>query len=211
LPSLTLLENQGFSNTNYLLKTDKKNYIIRVNGSLHVDRKQEFNILYEAYQKDIGAKPIYYDNSFMIYEFLDGSHKYLLKPKDIKKISQLLKKLHQIKIGNRLFNKKKDFVLCHHDLNPKNFIFSDNIKLIDWEYARKNDRYFDLATIAVEFKLNKKEEKLLLKSYFQSRHYKNKMKSFKINYLKTCIRWFRKNQKIKIKYQKKMGRIKKVH
>ncbi|MDA7848015.1 phosphotransferase family protein [Sulfurospirillum sp.] len=205
MPSLTLLENQGFCNTNYLLKTDTKKYIIRVFGSLHVNRKKEFQIAYEAYKKGIAARPIYQDNSFMIYEFLEGTHKYKLNKKDIKTIAILLKKLHQISTDKKLFNKKRDHVLCHHDLNPKNFVFSNNIKLIDWEYARLNDRYFDLATVIIEFNLNQKEEKLFLHSYFKSSYEidKKKVYSFKAEYSSLCKNWFT-NQKDKIKYIKKL-------
>jgi len=205
LPSLTLLKNQGFSNTNYLLKTPKKSYIIKVFGSLHVERKFEFKIAKKAYKKGIGSKPIYLNDSFMISEFLEGYHKIKLKRLDIKNIAQLLKKLHSIKA------EKKGLVLCHHDLNPKNFIFSTAIKLIDWEYASFDDCYFDLSSVIVEFGLNKKEEKLFLHSYFKNRYKINRRKiySFKINYINLCIKWFKKqnNFKEQLKFQKKISYI----
>ncbi len=195
LKELTLLDKQGLSNSNYLLKTTKKKYIIRVFTSLHVDREFEFEVSKKAYKKSIGAKPILLDmdNSLMIYEFLDGFHRFKLKRDDIKNIALLLRKLHQIKVSHR----KKDFVLCHHDLNPRNFIFSKDIKLIDWEYARINDRYFDLASVVLEFKLNKKEEKLFLKSYFKNSHLidRKKINFFKIEYMKICKKWFKKRAK----------------
>ena len=192
LEELILLDEQGLSNTNYLLKTSKKNYIIKVFGSLHVDRKFEFEVSKKAYKKGIGANPVLLDmdNSLMIYEFLDGFHKFKLKRDDIKSIALLLKKLHKIKVRSR----KKDFVLCHHDLNPKNFIFlKKDIRLIDWEYASANDRYFDLASVAVEFKLNKKEERIFLGYYFKNNHLINikKINFYKIKYVKICKKWFK--------------------
>lgn len=89
---------------------------------------------------------------------------------------------------------KQDLVLTHHDLNPKNIIFRNNsIKIIDWEYAGLNDRFFDLASICVEFSLNKKDEKLILRNYFN--HYKKdhlqKLNHFKIVYKNLCTLWFR--------------------
>ncbi len=210
MPSLTLLQKQGFSNTNYLLKTSKNSYLIKVFKSLHVNRKFEFEVAEEAYKKDIGAKPIFLDeeNSIMICEFLKGKHKYKLKIKDINNIALLLKKLHQIKIDKKLFNYKKDYVLCHHDLNPKNFIFSNSIKLIDWEYARLDDRYFDLATIIIEFNLNKYQQKVFLNTYFKNRFKVNtkEISSFKTIYLNICIKWFKKqnHHKEKLKYMKKL-------
>ena len=208
MPSLTLLENQGFSNTNYLLKTSNKSYIIKVFGSLHVDRKFEFEVAKEAYKKGIGAKPIYLDDSLMISEFLEGFHKERLKREDIQNIALLLKKLHSIKVDKKKFNYKKDYVLCHHDLNPKNFIFSNNIKLIDWEYASLDECYFDLSSVIVEFNLNKEDEKLFLYSYFKNRYNvnRNKIYSFKIKYLNLCINWFKKqnNFKEQLKFKKKL-------
>lgn len=198
MPSLTLLQNQGLSNTNYLLKTAKKSYVIKAFGPLHVDRKLEFKVQKEAYKKKVGAKPIYLNDSLMICEYLEGFHKFKLKNRDIKNIASVLQKLHQIKIGKKLFNHKKDFVLCHHDLNPKNIIFSKNIKLIDWEYAYIDNRYFDLATISVEFKLSKQKEKLLLNSYFKNPYDvdRKKLNLFKKKYIDICIEWLKQKSQL---------------
>lgn len=55
-------------------------------------------------------------------------------------------------------------------MNPKNIIFNKNkFKIIDWEYAGINDRFFDLASICIEFQLNKSEEKIVLSSYFKNK------------------------------------------
>lgn len=198
------IENQGFSCKTYRFK----NYILKKLTSSKEQQQKEFTIALKAYKNDIGAKPILLDvkNSLIIYKFLEGKHKNNLKIKDIRNIAFLVKKLHKIQISNRVFNHKKDYVLCHQDLNPKNFIFSKNIKLIDWEYAGLNDRYFDLATIIIEFNLNKKQENILLNSYFKNIYdiKRKKLTSFKHNYISICIKWFskRKNQKEKVRYQK---------
>ena len=84
---------------------------------------------------------------------------------------------------------KKEYVLCHHDLNPKNILFSDDIKLIDWEYAGVNDRYFDLASIIVEFNLNKRNETLFMRSYSKKINLK-KLYMYKIIYKDLCRLWF---------------------
>lgn len=209
--SLKKLKNQGFNNTNYMLTTSKQVYLIRkFQSNLSLDRKLEFEICLEAYKKKIGAKPLLLDekNFLIICNFLEGKHKYRLKKQEIRKVALLLKKIHQIKMSTKFFNKKRDFVLCHHDLNPKNFIFSKDIKLIDWEYARFDDRYFDLATVVIEFNLNKKEEKLFLKTYFQNpfKIDRNKISFFKVKYFTLCIDWFSKqnHQKEKIKYKKQL-------
>jgi len=209
--SLKKLTQQGFNNTNYILTTSKQTYLIRkFQTNLSMNRKLEFKICLEVYKKGIGAKPFLLDekNTLIICDFLEGTHKYKLKNQEIKEVALLLKKLHQIQIRNKFFNHTKDFVLCHHDLNPKNFIFSKDIKLIDWEYARFDDRYFDLATVVIEFNLNKKEEKLFLKTYFQNpfKIDRNKISFFKVKYFTLCIDWFSKqnHQKEKIKYKKQL-------
>ncbi len=213
LQILTILDNQGFSNINYRLKTSKRSYLIRDLNSLHVDRKFEFQVGLKAHEKGIGAKPIFLDetNLIMICEFLEGFHKIKLKRKDIQDIVALLKKLHEIKVTNKCYNLQKDYVLCHHDLNPKNFIFSHQVKLIDWEYAGLNDRYFDLASIIVEFDLNKKNENTFLRSYFKNPYKidRKKILFFKTQYLRLCIKWFTKQnkQKEKIKYMKKLTKL----
>ncbi|ADG93671.1 Choline/ethanolamine kinase [Arcobacter nitrofigilis DSM 7299] len=88
---------------------------------------------------------------------------------------------------------KKTLVTTHHDLNPRNILFHKNcIKFIDWEYAGVNDSFFDLATLCFEFTLNKKEEKILLKSY-QKRTNKmdiQKLHSYIKIYKNICKLWF---------------------
>ena len=118
------------------------------------------------------------------------NYKKILKDKKSKKIiSESLKSLKKLK------KFKKELVLTHHDLNPKNIIFNKNkIKIIDWEYAGINDRFFDLAAICIEFKLNKKEEELFL-SYYLKKIDKNKyskLKNFKTIYKNLCDLWFEK-------------------
>ena len=95
-----------------------------------------------------------------------------------------------------LEKQKYEPVLTHHDLNPKNIIFSKNsIKIIDWEYAGVNDKFFDLASLCIEFKLNKKEEKIVLNSYFKTKksYHKIKLKHYKIIYDSFCKLWFEAN------------------
>lgn len=108
------------------------------------------------------------------------------------KSSKLLKKTQ--KALKTLKKYKKDLVLTHHDLNPKNIIFTqdEKILIIDWEYAGTNDRFFDLATICVEFKFTKGEEKIFLNNYFKKikKSYLKKLKEYKKIYKNICALWF---------------------
>jgi len=60
-------------------------------------------------------------------------------------------------------------VPCHDDLLSANFIRSPKgIRIIDWEYAGMNDRYFDLGNFAVNNELSEDQEAELLAAYFEA-------------------------------------------
>ncbi|UTJ07429.1 phosphotransferase [Arcobacter roscoffensis] len=112
----------------------------------------------------------------------------LFKDRKIKTLAkESLKQLHTLK------RYKKDLVLCHHDLNQKNILFNQNKAFfIDWEFACINDRFFDLAALCIEFKLNDKQEKYLLKEYFKKvkKEHKEKLKAYKKICTNLWILWF---------------------
>ena len=58
-------------------------------------------------------------------------------------------------------------VPCHNDLLTANFLRSgDDLRIVDWEYAGMNDRFFDLGNLAVNNGLSEDDERLLLELYF---------------------------------------------
>jgi thiamine kinase-like enzyme len=60
-------------------------------------------------------------------------------------------------------------VPCHNDLLAANFIRSPKgVRIIDWEYAGMNDRYFDLGNFAVNNELDAEGEAALLAAYFEA-------------------------------------------
>jgi thiamine kinase-like enzyme len=216
ISSLKRLENQGHCNINYLLVTKQKKYLIR-RFKLTNDRKSEFKIQKAIAKKNIGATPLLLDefNAIMVSEFIDGTHKTKLNRISLKKLALLIRKLHKIKIRQKPTYLKKDFtpkekkalqalrklktykkepVLCHNDLHPQNILFGKSIKLIDWEYAGVNDRYFDLASIIIEFRLSARDEALFLRSYFkrESKANSQKLIIFKIIYRELWRVWFEK-------------------
>lgn len=148
--------------------------------------KKQIKILAKSLKKLHGIK--YKKKPYSLKkEFLN--YKNYLKDKKSKK---LIKDSIDILKKN---DKKKDFVLSHNDLNKENIIFNNRVFFIDWEFASKNNRFFDLATISIKFKLNRKDEKLLLSTYFSilEKKQKKKFKKFKIickNYWKL---WFKAN------------------
>ena len=210
------LSNQGNSNLIYLLTTKDQTFIVR-KFQISLDRKQEFSIQKKAFLKNIGANPILLDekNRLMITAYLKGKHQTKLSQQELKKIALLLKRLHKINVPKKRNNFKenfkfkekkvkkafillekepKEYALGHNDLHAKNIIFSKNsIKLIDWEYARYSDIYFDLVSIIIEYKLNKKDSKTFLRSYFERRTINHKkIKAFTLIYKERWRLWFEK-------------------
>src|SRR5262249_31416787 len=57
--------------------------------------------------------------------------------------------------------------LCHNDLLSGNFVDDgQTLKLIDWEYGGRGNRYFDLGNFAVNLQLTEEQERTLLQAYF---------------------------------------------
>lgn len=67
-------------------------------------------------------------------------------------------------------------VPCHNDLLTANFVLdrpdartgtrSDHVRLVDWEYAGMNDRYFDLGNLAVNNAFSEADDRALLGAYW---------------------------------------------
>lgn len=150
------------------LTNSQLNLLVKKLKKLH---KIKFNQKPYSLKKDF----IYYKNS--------------LKDENSKKIiNQSLKEIKKLEKQNFLK------VLCHHDINYKNILFSQNeLKFIDWEFSCVNDLFFDLANVCIEFKLSKNQEKFLLKKYFLKLNSSDlqKLKSYKIIYTNLWILWFK--------------------
>ncbi|MBE0496776.1 MAG: phosphotransferase family protein [Campylobacterales bacterium] len=220
LTSLTLLENQGYNNTNYLLESTKHHYLVRVFGKSLLERRREFHIAKKAFAKGISQEPLLLDsaNNLMIIKFTKGEHRAKLTQRELQGLARKLRTLHSIPCHQKpydvakeytasskepfastlflLFKKRKNFrqepVLCHHDLNPRNILFHHHsITFIDWEYARVNDRYFDLASIVVEFGLERKETRFFVRAYFTCKEKIdfNKLALYEKIYEALCERW----------------------
>ena len=60
-------------------------------------------------------------------------------------------------------------VPCHNDLLSANFLRTQRgVRIVDWEYAGMNDRYFDLGNFAVNNELGPEQEAELLAAYFEA-------------------------------------------
>ena len=222
ITELTLLEQQGYNNENYLIHSEKKKYILRKFRRRDVDRKFEFKVQKLAFEKGVASEPILLDeeNALAVSTYLEGIHKDTLEKNDLDRLANVLKKVHALNIEKDplpletllkttskevedaftcLENFPSEYVLCHNDLNPRNILFSETIQLIDWEDAAVNDRYFDLASLSVEFNLDTENEVYFLRRYFtdEDEIHDEKLKAYKIIYKAICAQWFENLEKNK--------------
>lgn len=218
IEDLQFLPEQGFSNINYTFIFDKKKYLLRQFKLQDRDRQLEFDVQTLVCSKGLAAKPYELNlaEGYMICDFLEGHHKEKLERENIAQVVQVLKILHRLHIEQPVLDIKKEFsvfstelkeafevidntpketVLCHNDLNPKNLIFLDrSLKLIDWEFAGMNDRYFDLAALSVEFNFELLDDAYMLALYFGKEGWnKEKLDAYKVVYKALCQQWFHEN------------------
>lgn len=72
-------------------------------------------------------------------------------------------------------------VPCHNDLLSANFIRSpQGVRIVDWEYAGMNDRYFDLGNFAVNNELDEAQEGELLSAYFEAPASESRLASLRL-------------------------------
>jgi thiamine kinase-like enzyme len=59
-------------------------------------------------------------------------------------------------------------VSCHNDLLTANFVRDGSrVRIVDWEYAGMNDRYFDLGNLSVNNGFEAEQDRALLELYFE--------------------------------------------
>jgi len=103
--------------------------------------------------------------------YVDASNTFLQKFQAAKMVPEnATKDLFELyaRIGNVYpRNDPDNLVSCHNDIKPDNIIF-DGVRpwLVDWEAARLNDRYVDLAALANFVVKTDKDEADLLRRYF---------------------------------------------
>lgn len=71
------------------------------------------------------------------------------------------------RIAAALHGPEHDPVPCHNDLLTANFIDDgEQLRIVDWEYAGMNDRYFDLGNLSVNNGLSEADDRILAEAYF---------------------------------------------
>ena len=216
--AFTLLPKQGFSNENYSFMVTDTKYLLRKFKLQDRDRALEYKVQTLAYENGMASKPLHLDlvQGFMVCDYLEGKHHYVLTREDLSLFATQLQKLHTLspeidsldlkslfkapssevqKAFLTLETLPQNTVLCHNDLNPKNCIFlNQTLKFIDWEFAALNDCYFDLASVCVEFALSPEDETYFLSEYFNTQHWNlEKLEAYKVIYKALCVQWFEAN------------------
>jgi aminoglycoside phosphotransferase (APT) family kinase protein len=202
--ALTPLTQQGHCNQSFLLHNGTERYALRQFGEEKRDRALEYRIQTLAYEQGIAPKPHLLDiqNSFMVSAYIEGTHRKHLNHEALQILADTLRTLHSIKIDTppiRLTIEHSsldvfhpDPVLCHNDLNPHNLIWHHTLTLIDWEYAGSNDRYFDLASVVVEFGLESADREVFMETYFQHHTWnKEKLEAYTHTYREVCEQWWK--------------------
>lgn len=170
LPTKLAIEH-GISNMKYVRGNSNLNFIsnkfqikIKINDETMNGYEQKVISKIDKYKYDYK----FISNKSYIKKFYKGQIKQILSDNELKKLIKEIKNIHSIN-SDELISYDVDLpgkkVFCHGDLRPKNVIVSDEIKLIDFEWARKNSLYWDLASIIVNYKLGIKQKNLLIKEY----------------------------------------------
>lgn len=165
--SLELLKTQGFNNISYLVKTVTNKYILKVfksNESVNINRDFEYETLKKINRLNITSKPIFINETFMIYEFIKGFHKTKLSSSEIKKLTLLIKKYHKIKPKIKYYDFRKDLKNYDSFLNDfkSNKLLNETSRTLNFikKYKKENVlTHHDLNSKNIIF--NNKEIKII--------------------------------------------------
>ncbi|AQQ00365.1 choline kinase [Pseudoalteromonas aliena] len=230
----------GLSNDNFLIRTKQKGYLLKCYKShwpaigLEAQRfLSEFNIC---------PAPVWLDkkNSRAVFNYIEGNTSQSgITLSFINKLAQvhnynvstapiaIAKELHFYQSSDVYTQYKPqieqalkavaamqfDEGFCHNDLVKDNIIVNaSGMYLIDFEYAKTNDIYFDLASLAISFNLSEQNERALLADYENCTVRKNKftqsidkLNCYKLLYLVLCIGWYEqraiKNKSVELRAQ----------
>lgn len=109
------------------------------------------------------SKKIKVSYGFDLYEMID-KYKKLMHTSKYKTYDEVKDRINQL--VKFLPITSNDFVLCHIDPNPDNFLITNNkTYLIDWEYAGMQDPLVDVAMFAIYSGYSMKEVDSLLRLY----------------------------------------------
>lgn len=230
----------GFSNDNFLIHTQQGDYLLKCYKThwpaLSLRAQKDLS------RFDICPAPLWLDsiNQRAIFDYIKGDtaqqlsmerlvpklakiHSYhaTTPPMDIanellfyRQSSVYIHYEHQIDDAlNLISTMPVQYGYCHNDLIKDNIIVNTSgVYLIDFEYAKTNDVYFDLAALSVSFELNTDDEIRLLQLYATCSQLNeafvtstSKLNCYKMLFLILCIAWYEQrnitNQSVKLRAQ----------
>jgi Ser/Thr protein kinase RdoA (MazF antagonist) len=219
IESIAPFQPEKYANGLYAIKTDSGRYVARTLHRGETDMAVEYAVTARAATLGIAPRVYAFDseNATMILEWIYGEHKRTLDRRDLETLATTLRKLHAIDTGTLspslpyarleatitpdtpaitdafavLARYPRYDVLCHHDLNPLNLLWQNGeVKLLDFEYTRINDRCFDLAGVCVEFGLTDAEARYFVEVYLEGKGFDGeKLGAYKVLYEALCKQW----------------------
>jgi thiamine kinase-like enzyme len=114
--------------------------------------------------KKIHAAPAF-PKSFSAFETIRQYHQLALEhrvefPTDTAHI------LEQLVLIEQTLEPHAVIVPCHNDLLPANILLTDQLWIVDWEYAGNGNAVFDLGNLAANLELNETELQALIAQYY---------------------------------------------
>jgi thiamine kinase len=217
--------SQGLSNENVLIHTIQGKYLLKRYKDHWPENALEAQRILSA--SNICPSPVWLDkqNQLAVFHYFDGSTATDLLIDDvIKKLAavhaysivtepmDIAQELNGYKCSSvyieyqQKINAAVNFIaampielgFCHNDLIKDNIIVNESgAYLIDFEYAKTNDVYFDLAALSISFELNEQVDNALLDSYVKYKDEQvgfvkstDKLNCYKLLFLVLSIGWY---------------------
>lgn len=217
--------HKGLSNENYLIQTQSHTYVLKYYKTRWP--QQGLQAQDRLSKQRVCPAPVWLNEPDMqaAFEYIEGHTATLLMPSNlVRKLAKMHSfdvDAPHMNISHELSDYKShsafkhyeqhlkkalatvacmpvNLGFCHNDLVKENIIVnSQDVYFIDFEYAKKNDVYFDLAALTVSFDLGRNEQISLLEAYkehscFKTKFYLSvdKLNCFKCFYLLLCICWY---------------------
>jgi thiamine kinase-like enzyme len=182
----------GITNRNYRVTLDGESFVVRAPGEntqlLGIDRRHEEQAARQAAGLGVSPEVVAFvePEGSLVTRFVAGrvaEPAALRSPPLLAEAAALLRVVHggpPIAAVFDWYRVPQDYASaagarpeapcpCHNDLLAANFLVADDdggLRLVDWEYAGMNDRYFDLGNFAVNNELDADDDVALVEAYF---------------------------------------------